>query len=182
MPELTEEQARQLAEAATLSTQLQEAMVRLDQAGTQIAQLTERADAADARAAEANAKAQRLENTEAARTMVTEALKTSGIPETSHARFTESVLRDLPTTDTGALDTTAFKAVVESAITDKKTEIAGLLEAVGVGHVRGLGESLTDTVVEEASAEQVTNSLVESYKARGLNEEAARLAAAGRPL
>ncbi|MFI7630262.1 hypothetical protein [Microbispora rosea] len=176
MPELTEEQARQLAEAATLSTQLAEAMTRLNEAGTQIAQLTERADAADARATEANTKAQRLENTEAARRMVVEALRGSSIPATSHAALTESALRDLPTTDEGTLDTTAFKAVVESAITAKRSELAGLLEAAGVGSIRGLGESRP-----EMNEADIDKELAEAFAGLpGMTNEAAQIAANGR--
>lgn len=176
MPELTEEQARQLAEAATLSTQLTEAMARLDQAGTQIAQLTERADAADARAAEANAKAQRLENENTARKLVTEALTKSGIPESSHSGLTEAVLRDLPTTEQGTLDTSAFQAVVESAMTAKNTEIASLLEAAGVGTIRGLGESRP-----ELSEADIDKQLAEAFAGLpGMTNEAAQIAANGR--
>lgn len=177
MPELNEEQARQLAEATNLSTQLAEAMARLDQAATQIAQLTERADAADARAAEADARARKLENENTARRLVTEALRTSGIPETSHAALTESVLRDLPTTEEGALDTNAFNTIVESAITAKKSEIASLLEAAGVGHVSGLGESRTPEPLTESDFE---TTLAESFKRLGLSDDAAKIAATGR--
>lgn len=169
MPELTEEQARQLAEAATLSTQLAEAMARLDQAAAQIAQLRERADAADARA-------RALENEKTARRLVAETLGTSGIPEASRAALTESVLRDLPTTDDGSLDTAAFTSIVESAITAKKSEIASLLEAAGVGHVSGLGESrpsLTEADIDKQLEEAFAG-------LPGMDEQAARLAVNGR--
>ncbi|MBP2704408.1 hypothetical protein JOL79_11345 [Microbispora sp. RL4-1S] len=177
MPEMTEEQARQLAEAATLKTSLNEAIARLDSATGQIAQLTERADAADARADAADAKAQRLENEKTARRLVTEALKnTPGIPAASQGRLIESVLRDLPTTDTGGLDTDAFTTVVESAITDKQTEIASLLEESGAGHVRGLGESRAEPLTES----DFETSLAESFQRLGLSDDAAKIAATGR--
>ena len=171
MPEITEEQARQLAEAANLSTQLTQAMTRLDEAGTQIAQLREHAAQADARAL-------RLQNTEDARTLMAEALTAAGssIPTASHKGLVESVLRDLPTTESGQLDRDAFKALAEAAITDKKTEIAGLLEEAGIGSVRGLGESHPEPLTEP----DFETSIAESFQRLGLSDDAAKIAATGR--
>src|SRR5690606_36501851 len=121
MPELTEEQVAQLKEAATLKTQLEEALTQLREAGEQIAQLRERADAADARA-------RARENEQTARTMLTEALTASDIPAASHQGVADAVLRDLPLTESGALNTQAFGKRIEQAITAKRTEIARLLE------------------------------------------------------
>ncbi|GAA0403017.1 hypothetical protein GCM10009530_63740 [Microbispora corallina] len=169
MPEITEEQARQLAEAATMKTQLEEAL-------THIAQLRERADTADARANAADAKAQRLENENAARHLVTEALKTSGLPSDSHGRVAASVCRDLPLTEAGTLDTDAFGTLIESAITDKKTEIASYLEAAGVGQIRGLGEARHET-----SAADIDKQLEEAFAGLpGMDDKAAQVAANGR--
>ncbi|MFC6080927.1 hypothetical protein [Sphaerisporangium aureirubrum] len=182
MPELTEEQAQQLVEAATasLTTRLEEAMNRLTTAATQIETLTERVDRADARAAASDAETQRLRNDNAARAAVTEALRDSSLPARSHTRVTTEVCRDLPTLENGDLDTAALTESITAAINGERSYAAGLLEDSGVGHVRGLGES-RDTKPKPEVDPAVITALEESYQARGFTPEAARAAALGRP-
>ncbi|GII87070.1 hypothetical protein Ssi03_50600 [Sphaerisporangium siamense] len=179
MPELTEELQRQLAEAATLGSKLEEAMALLGTATTQLQALTERADAADARADAADAKALRLENDKAARTAVAEALQNSTLPARCHARVTESVCRALPTLESGELDTAALSESITAAIDAENSYAAGLLEDSGAGQVRGLGES-KPLATEPLSESDFETGLAEQFARLGLTSDAAKAAAAGR--
>lgn len=174
MPEITEEQARQLEEAASTRTQLDEAIAKLGEASGQIAELKERADKADARANDSDAKNQGLENDRAARAQVAEALKGSGLPELTFQRVTESVCRTLPTGDGGTLDTAKLAEAITAAIADEKTYVAGLAEASGAGMPRGLGEA---THVEDGDFDK---QLTEAFKGLGMDDKAALTAAHGR--
>lgn len=156
-----------LAEARKVATALTEAQT----------ETADRLAEVEARLAESDAEKLDMTNDKAARKAVTEALKTSGLLAASHARVTESVCRDLPTDDDGALDTVKLGEAITAAIADKKAELAEALESAGVGSVRGLGESATSTAPNPAT----TTALEETYRVRGLSPEAARLAAAGRP-
>lgn len=177
MPELTDEQAKALAEAAAVRTelddtrtQLNEAIARLNEATEHIAGLKKRLDDSD----EANL---RLARDRDARALMAEALAESGLPARTHARVTESACRDLPTRQDGTLDADAFRELAEKAIAEEKTYLASALEEAGYGKVRGLGDTKPAEPVSEAD---YTANLAESFKRLGLSAEAAAIAAAGR--
>ena len=143
---------------------------RLEEALRQIADLQERMRKADEYRIT-------VENRETAQRMVTEALRGSGLPEATHPRVAERVLRDLPLAESGRLDAEAFTKRIQEAINDKKAELAAVLEAAGVGRVRGLGESASTEPLSEADyVEQLT----ESFRRLGMTAEAAKIAANGR--
>lgn len=196
VPELTEDQKRQLDEAAKVRADLEAANALLaeaiadknahDQTKQKLAEaeakVTESAAVADrvteleTRLAESAARNQRLENDRAARAQVAEALKTSGLPEFAHGRLTESVCRDLPTTD-GALDTTKLTEAITAAIDGEKAYVASIAEAAGAGSVRGLGGAPAPQEMTEADFDA---ELKESFIGIGMSPEAAQRAALGR--
>lgn len=175
MPELTDEQARQLEEAATTRTQLDEATTRLSEATTALEQTTSRVTDLETRLAESDTRAQRLENDRTARARVTEALATSGLPEISHSKVAESVCRALPTVDGGGLDDTALTESITKTIDAEKTYVAALAEASGAGAPRGLGAA-----PEPLAEADIDAQLVKEFAEMGLSESAAKTAASGR--
>lgn len=188
VPELTDDQKAQLAEAVTLraeldatKTQLAEAnaaTTELDETKKQLAEaaaVAERVTGLEQKLAEAAARNQRLENDRGARAACVEALKTSGLPELTHTRITESVCRDLPTVE-GVLDTAQLAEAITSAITSERTYVAALTEAAGAGMPRGLGGSLGADV----SDADLDKQLAEAFAGFGMDEKTARTAANGR--
>lgn len=137
-----------------------------------------RVAALEAKLAEGDAEKQHLTNDRAARTAVTEALKTSGLPVRSHARVTESVCRALPVLDGGSLDIAKLDESIKAAIDVETTYIASLLEEAGAGTVRGLGESLAPSEPLTESAFEA--GLAERFERLGMTKSAAAVAAAGR--
>jgi hypothetical protein len=87
----------------------------------------------------------------------------------------------VPLTDDHRLDEAAFRTKVEEKITAEQAYLAALDEQTGAGTPRGLGESTSPGTAAAPDPATVT-ALEETYKSRGLSPEAARLAAAGRPL
>jgi DNA-binding TFAR19-related protein (PDSD5 family) len=163
-----------------LTTQLAEAT---QAAETAQAALTEahaataaRVAALEATLAEAAKQTQRLENDRQARAAVAEALTTSGLHTVSHGRVTESICRDLPTTDDGNLDTARLGEAIKRAITDEATYVATLAEATGAGMPRGLGA--TDS--RELSEADIDKELAGVFAGMGMAESAAVTAAQGR--
>lgn len=175
MPELTPEQARQLEEAATTRTQLDEATTRLSEATAALEQTTSRVTDLETRLAESDTRAQRLENDRTARARVTEALAGSGLPEISHTKVVESVCRTLPTVDGGGLDDAKLTESITKVIDAEKTYVAALAEASGAGAPRGLGAA-----PEPLSEADVDAQLVNQFTEMGLSESAAKTAAFGR--
>ena len=169
MPEITEEQARQLEEAAATTAALAEANTRLEETTGRVTDL-------ERRLAESDARNQRLETDRQARAAVAEALKTSGLPALAHARVTESVCRSLPTVEGGALDDAKLTEAITAAIDAEKAYVAALAEASGAGLPRGLGES-AGTEVSEAD---IDKELAAAFQGLGLDEKAAATAAQGR--
>ncbi len=87
----------------------------------------------------ANVAEARTTATERARTTVRAANAT--LPAATVDRIVAEATRDIPLTDAGALDETAFDAAVESARTAEETYLAGLAESTGSGGITGFGPS-----------------------------------------
>lgn len=182
MPELTPEQARQLEEAATTSAQLEETRTKLTDTDARLAEATEkfveatnRITALETNLSETAGRNKQLENDSTARTAVAEALKTSGLPEISHLRVTESVCRALPTVEGGGLDDAKLTESITAAIDAEKTYVAALAEASGAGAPRGLGAA-----PEPLNEADVDAALEQEFAGMGLSESAAKTAAYGR--
>jgi hypothetical protein len=75
----------------------------------------------------------------------------------------------------GALDREAFATSILEAV---KTESAYLEKVVGLGNIRGLGESANDD--QELDEDKLEGELAESFRAIGLSEAGAKIAAKGR--
>lgn len=163
----------EVTEAATareqqLTEQLAEARKANEETTARVAALEERLSASDA-------KAQRLENEQAARKALDEALKTAGLPDYAHARIREAVTRDLPVDDKGVLDAEKFAEAAKAAIDAETSYITTVAEASGAGKPRGLGGSPTSQASEDIDAE-----LERAFAGLGLSESAAKTAATGR--
>ncbi len=198
VPELTEDQKRQLAEAATMRADLEAANALLAEAGatqtelddtkrqlaeanTKVAEtaaVAARVTELETKLAEAAAHNLRMENDRVARTLCAEALKSSTLPEFAHSRVTESVVRDLPTTD-GVVDTAKLAEAITAAIESESAYVAALAESSGAGTPRGLGAG-TKTDAEPLSADDFTTKIAESFQRLGMTPDAAKLAATGR--
>lgn len=163
MPELTEAEARQLTEAR-------------DQADAA-------RQAAEQQAATAARELARFHALEAARPIAVTILAESGLPPAAQARLLATVTAEsVPLGESNQLDEAALRTAVSEAAASEAMYLASLAEADGAGRVRGLGESTAQgEPADSAAAAATTTGLVEAYKSRGLSEEAARLAAAGRP-
>lgn len=192
VPEITDEQARQLDEAATaraaLETRLAEAEQRATKAETDLAeatatvdarltQITKRLDESEQRAVKAEARNRELETERIARTRVAEALRASPLPELAHTRVTESVCRDLPYGEDGHLDSKAFAEATKKAIDDEQTYLAAVTESTGVGAPRGLGGPSDPQPLDEAALDAELES---AFAGIGLSEAALKTAVAGR--
>lgn len=99
---------------------------------------------------------------------VRESLATAKLPDLTKARLAES-LSAKPITKDGALDKDAFKKTIDEAV---KAEAEYLAKVTGSGKIKGLGGDETPALNEA--------SLVDSFKALGLSESTAKLAAQGR--
>lgn len=110
-----------------------------------------------------------------AKDMLREALGSlSSLPDVTKTRLVESLAKNPPMKD-GALDTVAFKGIIEEAV---KAEVKYLETVLGKGQIRGLGESQEPE--EDETEGKVEESLEESFSALGLSETAAKHAARGR--
>jgi hypothetical protein len=198
VPELTEDQKRQLAEAAKVRADLDAANAllaeavadknELDQTKQQLAEATakvaesaavaDRVTELETKLAEAAAHNVRMENDRVARTLCAEALKTSDLPEFTHSRVTESVVRDLPVTD-GVLDKALLAESITATISAEVAYVAKLAESSGAGTPRGLGGG-TKSDAEPLSAGDFNTKIAESFQRLGMTSDAAKLAATGR--
>lgn len=109
-----------------------------------------------------------------AKDLVSAALIKFSLPEATKARLLESLPMAAPMKD-GALDKAAFEAKIAEAV---KAEIAYLTNTLGLGTIKGLGESAND----EGSNEEVKvdEALEGAFADLGLSEAAVKTAVRGR--
>lgn len=129
-----------------------------------------------------------------ARGLVDTALAASDLPQPAQARVrAQFPATALPLTESDrTLNTGAFSTTVEAAVTAERAYIAQILESAGVGKVTGAGPAAgagtgmpaafgVSTAVSTTEADtQTVEALVVAYRDRGMTEDAARKAAAGR--
>jgi hypothetical protein len=164
MPELTDEQVRELTEARDKATaEATTALAEAERARTELA---------------------RFRAAEQARPAAAKVIAESGLPAAAQTRILGQVVNadTVPLTEADTLDDAKFKTTVEAAVKAEQAYLASLAESGGAGVPRGLGESAAAQPGAAAPDPKVTDALTEAYVARGLTKEAARLAAAGRPL
>lgn len=164
MPEISEAELRELRERPTADT----------------VQVAEQArQAAEQRAEEAERRSQMLTAAGIARGRIDTALtEATDLPAAVTDRIRERVVaNDLPLTEAGELDTTAFDQRVTEAITAEREFVATLAEQLGAGRPRGVGGT-TQQATEALTEAQ--NKLAEAFKGFGMTDEAAALAARGR--
>ena len=150
----------------TPETELRESVTTLQ---GQVTQLTESVNTLTAERDTALTEVAQLRARDTARGRIAEALAADAepLPATSQTRITEAVLADVPLTEAGELDTDALTEAITAAATTEREYVASLLEAAGVGRVRGLGSTGAGT--GEAPRKP------EDYQALGLSESAARV-------
>lgn len=113
-----------------------------------------------------------------ARDVVGVVLAKSCLPEVTRTRLAESLAKAAPVKD-GKLDKEAFALLIAETV---KAEVKYLTETLGLGKIKGLGDPSTGSgqwSVEEDD-EKLQESLEKSFKAIGLSEKAAKVAAEGR--
>lgn len=119
-----------------------------------------------------------------ARDVVQTSLSKETLPDVTRARLVESLAANPPITDAGELDKPAFATRISEAV---KAEVTYLTQAAGYGsgRIEGMGPNglpggqapSEDAVKAEAAA---TASLTESFRALGMSEKEAAIAAKGR--
>lgn len=172
------------ARIALLEAERDQLRTRTTTLSEQLAAAQDDARKANARAAEAEAKARRLEGNEAGRTTVDRLLNApeSGVPENLRAligpRVHATVANNVPFTKEGEVDQTALDAAVQAAIRAERVHAASLLESQGVGRVAGLGAEGDPSM--QVSTEALEQSLEGIFASIGMDEKAARIAAKGR--
>ncbi|NUO96764.1 MAG: hypothetical protein HOW59_02415 [Nonomuraea sp.] len=82
---------------------------------------------------------------EAARPAVSKKVGESALPATRKARIVESVLRQVRLDEAGKANADELVAVTEREVRDAETEIAEIAESLGVGRVRGFGQTVTES-------------------------------------
>lgn len=177
MPEITDEQAKQLDEAAATKTRLDEAIANLEKATTTIEAQGQKIQTLEAKLDAADKRGQARDNADRARVLCDEAFGTSGLPGQAKPRIIRSVLRDLPVDDNGWLDETKLGEAIKTSIQDEKTYVAELDEARGWGVPRGLGG---DTGPVDNGDDDLEKDLAESFAAMGMDDAEAKVAARGR--
>lgn len=174
----------EVTEAVTATARAAVAEAERDQYRASAQALTE-AQQAQARAiAErdaAIAESRRLVANDAARRAVSRLVAESGLPGEIGVlvtpRVESAVLDRVPLTESGQPNAQALDAAVVAAIEAERTYAARLLEAHGVGDVRGLGGSTES----ESLSESDFNAAMESvFTGVGLNADVAKAAAKGR--
>ncbi|NUO35643.1 MAG: hypothetical protein HOQ27_11350 [Dermatophilaceae bacterium] len=82
---------------------------------------------------------------EAARPAVSKKVGESALPATRKARIVESVLRQLRLDEAGKANADELVSITEREVKDAETEIAEIAESLGVGRVRGFGQTVTES-------------------------------------
>lgn len=109
-----------------------------------------------------------------ARGVVTAALASIDMPAPTRARLTET-LSARPVVADGTLDRAAFETAIQEAATQ---ELSYLAAAMGSGQITGMGS--TRPAGDQVDPAAVESTLAEAFRAMGLGEDAATVAARGR--
>lgn len=122
----------------------------------QVTTLTETVTTVTAERDTAVREAAQLRARDAARSTVAEALASAAepLPASLANRVTETVIANVPLTDTGELDTAALTEAIAAATTAERTFAANLFAEAGVGSVRGVGSSGSPVDVTEADLDK----------------------------
>lgn len=168
----------------TAATQLAEAQ-RITALEAELAEAKRVAEQAATELAEAKAREVRATNESAARTAVTAAMASATCPIDQRARAAVTPLVEAAAlahvaTLTTAVDQAALDQAIAAAITAEQARVAQLAEAFGVGAVAGVGTTTTGVTAAPVDTAQVRTQLIETYRARGMSESAATIAADGR--
>lgn len=117
-----------------------------------------------------------------AREFVRTELARETVPDITRNRLVESLSANPPVTEAGDLDKAAFTTRISEAV---KAEVAYLTQAAGYGsgRIEGMGSGGGNAMGEQAtqpSEEDMQKRMTESFRAMGLSEKEAAIAATGR--
>jgi hypothetical protein len=172
------------ARVALLEAERDRERQRAQVTAEQLADAQAEARRAAAQAAEALAEMRRLRANEAGRVTVDRLLVAdeSGVPADLQAligpRVHAHILNRVPLTDAGEVDQTALEAAATAAIRAERVHAAALLEAQGIGRVAGLGADGDPAM--QMTREQFEGGMAGVFKAIGMTDDVAALAAKGR--
>lgn len=111
-----------------------------------------------------------------AKDFVSAALAKSTLPEVTRQRLAESLSANPPVAN-GALDKAAYTTRIAEAL-QAETAYLQQVAGYGAGRIEGMGN--TATTNHDLSGEALTKRMAESFRALGLSEKEATIAAAGR--
>ena len=114
---------------------------RLTEAAGRVPTLESERDAATTRATTAEGELALYKAREAARPAVTKKVAESTLPATRKGRIVESVLRQLRLDEAGKANADELVSITERELAEAETEMAEIAEALGVGQVRGFGQT-----------------------------------------
>lgn len=138
---------------------LQETNAKLDQLQQQNARLTEAMLLRDAR------------------DHVRERMATANVPDVTKARLVETLSRNPPVNDAGALDTETYNQRIDEAV---KAEAEYLTQAAGFGQGRVEGMGSGGPQGAQDTGAQAQEQMTDAFQRLGLSEASAKRAAAGR--
>jgi hypothetical protein len=157
---------------------------RITELETRLAEALRVQEEATARLAEAEARDRRSRNETAARATAARLLEASQV----EARFRPATLPLIESAAVlhvagvdGELDQAALDTAVSAAIDAERTRLGLLAEAFGCGQPAGVGAAPVGVTTSRIDDTETTSALIESYRARGMSADAAKLAATGRP-
>lgn len=142
-------------------------MEELREAQAQIATLTEQ-----------NARLQEALLLRDAKDYVGASLAEATLPDVTKRRLSERLTSNPPIGQDGTLDKTAYTTRIAEAI-EAETEYLQAVAGYGAGRIEGMNSGGT-TNAAEAETANVTKRMVESFRALGMSEAEATIAAAGR--
>lgn len=100
------------------------------------------------------------------------------LPNMTRQRLAESLVRDLPTTEAGELDTETLTSRIAEAVTSERDYLASVL---GGGQIVGMGESQSAEDVDPATVIEEANGVLQAaFLDMGLATDVAQIAVAGR--
>ena len=102
------------------------------------------------------------------------------LPDVTKRRLSESLTSNPPIGQDGALDKTAYAARIAEAI-QAETEYLQQVAGYGAGRIEGMGSANGALNTTEAETANVSKRMIESFRALGMSETEAAIAAAGRP-
>lgn len=173
-----------VVDTAAIQLEAREAAVARDRAVSERDTAVQEAATQKARADKAEAELATFRAVEAARPLIAAQLAESGLPVAAQNKVIAAATARVPLTESRQLDQNGLRVLVDAEVAAEKAYVAQLQEASGAGRVSGFGQAPAQPAQPQspwsAPATEPNAALVEAYRNRGLDAEAARAAALGR--